>query len=111
MPDINILSNIQLNSSCAGRPPLSCGRDEAKLKKACSGLESVFVYYLIKEMRAAIPKSGLLNRGKGEEIYTSMLDSQLAKELSSKGTIGLSSVLFNQLKDRSQGVDAQDTKK
>ena len=55
------------------------------------------MYYLFKEMRATVPKPGFLSGGKAEEIYTSMLDVQLAKELSSKGGIGLSSVLFDQL--------------
>jgi flagellar protein FlgJ len=73
-----------------------------ELEKACSELESLFIYYLLKEMRATVPKSGFLGGGKAEDIYTSMLDSQLAKDLSSKGGIGLSSMLLNQL-NRMQG--------
>jgi flagellar protein FlgJ len=70
---------------------------DQELKKACSELESLFIYYLLKEMRATVPKSGFISGGKAEDIYTSMLDSQLAKDLSSKGGIGLSSMLLNQL--------------
>jgi peptidoglycan hydrolase FlgJ len=72
-------------------------QNSAALKKACSEMESLFIDYLFKEMRSTIPKSELINGGKGEEIYLSMLDSQLSKELASKGGIGLSSAIYNQL--------------
>ena len=72
-------------------------RNDPQLRKACSELESLFISYLLKEMRATIPKSGFISGGRGEEIYTSMLDSELAKELSLKGGIGLSAVLLHQL--------------
>ncbi len=75
---------------------------DQELKKACSELESLFIYYLLKEMRATVPKSDFISGGKAEEIYTLMLDTQLAKDLSSKGGIGLSSMLLNQL-SRGQG--------
>jgi Rod binding domain-containing protein len=55
-------------------------------------------------MRATIPKSDFLNGGKSEEIYTSMLDSEMARELSAKGGIGLSSVLLDQLGRRQEDV-------
>ena len=74
------------------------------LKKACVEMESLFIYYLFKEMRATIPKSEFLNGGKGEEIYQSMLDSQLSKELAGKGGIGLSSLIYNQLSGESNNI-------
>jgi flagellar protein FlgJ len=67
------------------------------LKKACADMESLFIYYMLKEMRATVPKTGLMSGGKSEEIYTSMLDSHMAKELSRAGGIGLSSILLNQI--------------
>ncbi len=72
-------------------------KSDARLKKACFELESLFINHLFKEMRATIPKSGFISGGKAEEIYTSMLDSQLAKEMASRGGIGLSSLLCDQL--------------
>jgi len=73
--------------------------DEAALqnKEACLELESLFIYHLFKEMRATIPKSEFLDGGTAEDIYTSMLDQQLAKELAFRGGIGISSVLLDQL--------------
>jgi flagellar protein FlgJ len=48
-------------------------------------------------MRSTIPKTGLLNGGRGEELYTSMFDAQIAKELASERGIGLSTLLLQRL--------------
>ena len=68
-----------------------------QLREACAELESLFINYLFKEMRATVPKTGFMSGGKAEEIYTSMLDMELAKELSKKGGMGLSELLARQL--------------
>ena len=75
----------------------STGANDPDLKKACAEFESLFMSYLLKEMRTTIPKSDFINGGRAEEIYTSMLDSEMARDLSAKGGIGLSSILLDQL--------------
>ena len=75
----------------------SSNKNSAELKNACAELESLFIFYLFKEMRATIPKGGLINGGRGEEIYTSLLDSQLARELASNQGIGLSTFFMERL--------------
>lgn len=85
----------------------SSNQNGTQLKEVCSELESFFIYHLFQEMRATIPKSGFISGGRAEEIYTSMLDSQLAKELSSKGGIGLSSLLYTQLSSAPENVENQ----
>ncbi len=75
----------------------SSGDDPRKLKEACSELESLFVFYLLKEMRATVPKSGLFGDGKAEEMYTSIMDLQLAKDITAKRGLGISSALFEKL--------------
>lgn len=76
--------------------------DSAQVKKACSDMESLFIFYLLKEMRATVPKTGYMDGGKGEEVYTSMLDSQLAKEMAVERGIGLSQLLYENLARRSE---------
>jgi flagellar protein FlgJ len=71
--------------------------DPQKLKQACSDFESLFVYYLVKEMRATVPKSGLFSGGSAEEAYTSMMDIQLSKDIAEKRGIGISDALFKRL--------------
>lgn len=94
-PELLKIDRVQ-NSLESGKASSSC-KSDARLKEACFELESLFINYLLKEMRATIPKSGFISGGKAEEIYTSMLDSQLAKEMASRGGIGLSSLLCDQL--------------
>ncbi len=93
MPDLIFPPGVPLQTVKAS----SSSKSDTQLKEACFELESLFINYLLKEMRATIPKSGFISGGKAEEIYTSMLDSQLAKEMASSGGIGLSSLLRDQL--------------
>ncbi|MCJ7615162.1 MAG: rod-binding protein [Desulfobacterales bacterium] len=95
LQSVNKIDRVQ-NALESGKASSSF-KSDARLKEACFELESLFINYLLKEMRATIPKSGFISGGKAEEIYTSMLDSQLAKEMASGGGIGLSSLLRDQL--------------
>jgi len=78
----------------------SSDQDSNRLEETCCELESIFVYYLLKEMRATVPKSGFFGGGKTEEMYTSILDQQLAKEIASKRELGISRALLQQLMTR-----------
>jgi flagellar protein FlgJ len=72
-------------------------KNSSRLKQACQQLESLFIGHLLKEMRATINESGWFGGGRARELYTSMLDSQFAKELSAKGGIGLAALLLADL--------------
>jgi flagellar protein FlgJ len=102
---IDLTNKIErLKSSVESTKVAPQTKSSSELKKACSEFESLFLYYLFKQMRTSIPKSGLISGGMAEAIYTSMLDYQLAKELSLKGGIGLSSLLIDHL-DSNTSVD------
>ncbi|MDX1709115.1 MAG: rod-binding protein, partial [Desulfobacterales bacterium] len=66
---------------------------------------SLFINHLFKEMRASIDRSGFINGGRAEEIYTSMMDAEMAAKLSWRGGIGLAEMLLHQLRH----VNAADT--
>jgi len=111
MSDLISLPTIPWQTMNLTRLPTSTGKSDLQLKEACSELESLFIYYLFKEMRATVPKSGFVSGGRAEDIYTSMLDFQLAKELSDKGGIGLSSLLLKQLDNKSTHIENRNIKK
>ena len=95
---------------------ISChGKTASEIKKACAELESVFINYLLKEMRATIPKSGSNLNGFSGDMYTSMLDMQLSEHIAEGGGIGLASVLSEQLlsdnRDTIPEVEKETTKK
>jgi peptidoglycan hydrolase FlgJ len=74
--------------------------DEEKLKKACKDFEAIFINKLIKNMRATVPKSALLDGGSQKEVYLSMFDEELSKNLAAKGGIGLGKILQRNLSQR-----------
>ena len=78
---------------------------DAELSDACRQMESLFIHHLFKEMRATIHKSGFISGGNAEEIYTSMLDAEMAAKISTRGGIGLTEMLLHQLGGRSSQVE------
>ena len=75
------------------------GSQESKINAACTEMESLFIQNMFKEMRASIPKGGLTSGGKAGEMFTDMLDAEMAKSFSASGGIGLSSMVRRQLED------------
>jgi flagellar protein FlgJ len=73
---------------------------DPELRDVCRQMESLFIHHLFKEMRATIPRSGFISGGRAEEIYTSMLDAEMAAKISKRGGIGLSHMLLHQIGTR-----------
>ena len=74
-------------------------REDKELKQACKDFESVFTYQLLKSMRRTIEKCDLFHGGQGEDIYESMLDQELAKDLAGAGSSSLGNLLYQQLRN------------
>ena len=77
--------------------PSAARQSDGRLQDACRDMESLFLSYLLKEMRATVDKSGFISGGKAEEVFTSLLDIEYSKQMSSAGGIGLASLLLQQL--------------
>ena len=73
------------------------GVDQVRLKKAISDFEAIFINQMLKSMRNTINKSGLIDGGNSEEIYTSLIDAEVSKFIASGTGIGLYEVLSRQL--------------
>jgi len=71
---------------------------EKKLKEACKDFEAVFTYQLLKSMRRTIQKCDLFHGGQGEEVYQSLLDMQLSKNIADLGPGSLAELLYRQLR-------------
>ena len=94
--------NQQLGHRLEAVKPSTAGQADPKLQAACRDMESLFLTYLLKEMRATVDKSGFISGGKAEEIFTSLLDVELSKKMSIAGGIGLSPLLLEQLGGQSE---------
>lgn len=87
-------------------------KSKDKIANLAREFESIFMNQMLKAMRSTIPKNGLVNGGHGEEIYTSLLDEELSRQMAYAQQNGLSQALADQLNmvvDKQSGkVAAQD---
>ena len=108
---MNLAGRVDKTKEALNGEKLSAGKNAQDLKNASIELESLFVYQLLKVLRDTVPKSGFISGGKAEELYTSMLDIHLAKDLSRKGEIGLSSIVVDQLGGKSASDGTKSVKR
>lgn len=67
------------------------------LEEAARAFESIFVQTLLKSMRSTIKKNELFDGGRGEEIFTGMMDQQFADAAAGRGGgIGLAKMIVAQ---------------
>ena len=89
--------NQKVGSALKAAKNHAADQADPQLRAACTEMESLFINYLFKEMRATIDKSGFISGGRAEEIFTSMLDVEQSRKISVAGGIGLSAILLEQL--------------
>ncbi len=56
-------------------------KELARLTRTAKQFEGVFVQQLFKAMRETVPEDGLTSGGAGEDMFTGMLDQNLADKL------------------------------
>lgn len=88
----DFLSTVSFPLGKKGKMP-----DEESLKKVCREFESIFLTYLVRQMRKAIPKSDFLEGGLAGEFYRDQWDQVLAEKMTEGGGIGLAKILYQQL--------------
>ncbi len=73
--------------------------EEKQIMNAAKEFESYFIYMLMKEMRKTIPKTGLMDGGRAEEVFTDMLDEEMGRNMAkeSVGGIGIAKMIYDQL--------------
>lgn len=79
-------------------PGLSASDPEIKkrrLKEACQEFEAIFANYVLKSMRDSVQRAEEPDQAR--EIYESMRDESLARELSRGSGCGLAKLLYEQL--------------
>ena len=74
------------------------------MKQASKQFEVMFMQMVLKSMREATPAEGMFS-SQQEKMYTSMLDQQLAQNLSGRG-LGLAEAMFAQLNRTAGGEGA-----
>ena len=85
------------------QPPTSAER--AAMKKAATEFESFFLYYMLKTMRQAVPKGGLLDSKVGETSL-GMLDQEVANQAAKQGGFGLAKSIERQFYPPLSGISS-----
>ena len=84
---------------------------DAKLKATCQEMEAVFLNLMLKQMRETVPKGNLLGNTQAEQTFTSMLDTELTKNMAKAGGMGLADMLYRQLSKTAAAVTTVNTDK
>ncbi len=79
-----------------GQSEFGKGASQKEMEKVARDFESVFINKLFESMRKAIPKSDLLDSS-AMDMYQTMLDQEMAKELSTQKGMGIGEMVYNDL--------------
>lgn len=80
--------------------PRKNNSDSPPLKKACQDFEALFIRELFKGMRSTAIESGLMDKGKEQEIFEDMLDTEVANAAAAQNTLGIAQSLLKQFEAR-----------
>ena len=87
----------RLDSSAEIRTGMSDVERQA-IQDAAEAFESYFLQIMLREMRRTIPDDGgLIPKSQAEQIFTEMLDEEIAIEAARAGGIGLADVIVQQM--------------
>jgi len=78
-----------------------------ELMAACQSFEAVFLSQLMRVMREGETKDKLFGGSMAEGIYREMLDDQLANEMATTGSTGISRTLYDSLEELELLAQAQ----
>lgn len=79
-----------------GQSPTDSVQDK-KLKQACQDFEAVMMGFMLKGMRQTVQKSNLFGSSKEEDMFRDMMDDEMCKAASKRGTMGIAELLYKQL--------------
>ena len=102
IPPVQIEKNLFLQMSEKNlerlRNPSSFGNSnsEKSIEKVSRDFESIFLHKLLSSMRKTVPKSGLLDSF-ATDMYRSMMDEEISKEMSKNKGMGLGEMIYNDL--------------
>ncbi len=96
--DINsINSNAQAEFFKSSVLPSVSQVGRSGIKEATESFEAIFIKDLLTVMRKATSEGGLFNSGNSGKIYSSMIDTELSKNLAKGRGLGLGQMLLRQL--------------
>jgi flagellar protein FlgJ len=101
-PDLRMTNAMDFAGLAQMRAGAARG-DEKVTKEVAQQFESIFINMMLKSMREATDRSGLLD-SEATKTYESMFDQQMSTELAANGTFGIAQALQNQLNTNPQSA-------
>ncbi|GAB4373643.1 MAG: hypothetical protein Kow0042_17680 [Calditrichia bacterium] len=80
-------------------------RNPEKLKEAARDFESIFINYMLKNMRKTVMKSGLLDSGLSGEIMFSLFDQKISEKIAHSRSLGIADLVTRQLSSESESSE------
>lgn len=71
--------------------------ERLRLREAAREFEGLLVEQMVKEMRNAMPKSDLMGKEPGQELFQEMLDGEFVRLMTQKGGIGIADFMVRSL--------------
>lgn len=71
--------------------------DDAKLKKACQEMESVFLNMLLKTMRDTVHKTEIGGNTQHTETMQSLMDMEMTRNMAAAGGTGIAAMMYRNL--------------
>ena len=87
--------------------PLEKQDQESQLRKVAEDFEAVFIAQMMKQMRSTIHKEEMMHGGAGEDVFTEMMDQEMAQKMAKRGSAGIADMLYKQL-SRQYGIGESD---
>lgn len=94
-PDPQMTSALDFAGLAQMRAGAVQGKEKVT-KEVAQQFEAIFINMMLKSMREATERSGLLD-SEDTKTYESMFDQQMSTDLAGKGTFGIAQALQNQL--------------
>ena len=73
---------------------------DKRLQDASKLYEKQFLRQMVKSMRSTVSKSGLVKNSMAEKVFREQLDHEYVEQWGNRGGIGLSNLIYNQLRER-----------
>ncbi|MGD9366633.1 MAG: rod-binding protein [Desulfobacteraceae bacterium] len=98
MPNaLDMIDSLHLSKSVQAQTKAAKNDKAEQLKNACSEFESLFVNYMMQQMRQTVPENGLFSKSQAEKIYTGMMDGEIARSVSHGRGLGLAKIMCAQM--------------
>lgn len=70
---------------------------DTKLRQACADFEAIMLQKMMKMAREGMSEGGLFKGGPGEDIYRSLQEGEMAREMAQGQGMGVGELLYQQI--------------